>query len=197
MHHRSGRETPERRRPPHLAALVGALALTLAVAACGGGAKAGGVASLNGSRNPTTTTTTTNDRQDPRQAALDFAKCMREHGINVPDPEITGSNGNLTVKNKLPVGVNRKDPRLKAAQEACKKYMPNGGQPPKPNPQQHQQALQFAKCMREHGISGFPDPSPDGSFVSQGDLKEDSPQFKAAQQACQKYLDGPGKGSGR
>lgn len=63
------------------------LALTLAAAACtGGGDKTRGVASLGSSGQPTAATTNAGGSQDPRQAALDYAKCMRQHGINMPDP---------------------------------------------------------------------------------------------------------------
>jgi hypothetical protein len=196
MHHRSDRETPERRRPPRLAALVGALALTLAAAACGGGAKAGGVASLSGSRNPTTTTNAGSSR-DLKQAALEFARCMRQHGINMPDPQFSGSGGDVAVQQGGPTGVRPDDPKFKAAQEACKRYMPNGGQPTRPSPQQQQQALKFARCMRAHGID-MPDPNPNGGgLVMRGGgsggrtgngPRPDDPKFKAAQQACQKYM---------
>jgi hypothetical protein len=51
----------------------------------------------------------------------------------------------------------------------------------------------FAKCMRSHGISDFPDPTtgPDGSVgiaLNGGrgsDLDPNNPRFKAANQACQ------------
>jgi hypothetical protein len=51
----------------------------------------------------------------------------------------------------------------------------------------------FAKCMRSHGISDFPDPTsgPDGGvgIILNGgrgsDLDPNNPRFKAAQQGCQ------------
>jgi hypothetical protein len=61
-------------------------------------------------------------------------------------------------------------------------------------------ALAFAKCMRAHGLSDFPDPvaEPGGGFgftLNRGpgsDLNPDNPTFKAAQQACQSLrLAGP------
>ncbi len=185
-----------RRGAPRLAALVGALALALAVAACGGDPKSGGVASLSGSGGHTTTTTNAGTGQDPKKAALEFSKCMREHGINMPDPKFD-SNGGITLGVKPGSGVPRPDdPKFKAAQAACQKYLPNGGQPiGKPNPQQQQQALKFARCMRQHGID-MPDPNPNGGGLMVGGgsggrttkAAPDDPKFKAAQQACQKYL---------
>jgi hypothetical protein len=70
--------------------LVAMLALTLAVAACGGGGKANGVASLSGANKPTATTSPGGSHDD-RQAALDFARCMRQHGIDMPDPKFNSA----------------------------------------------------------------------------------------------------------
>lgn len=49
--------------------------------------------------------------------------------------------------------------------------------------------LKFTACMRSHGILNFPDPTvnADGVSVDPGSLDLRSPQFRAAQQACQKY----------
>jgi hypothetical protein len=197
MHDHGGRRTPA--RPPrrwrrlYLAELVGALALTLAVAACGGGTKTGGVASLNGANKPTATTTAGGSK-DPRQAALAFARCMRQHGIDMPDPQFNG-NGITQKLKRSPGSKGPDDPTFKAAQEACKQYLPNGGAPEKANPQEQQQMLAFARCMRQHGIN-MPDPKPGGGIEIRGGpggVNPDSPTFKAAQQACQQYEPKGGK----
>jgi hypothetical protein len=92
------------------------LALTLAVAACGGGGKANGVASLSGANKPTATTTAKPwSKQDAMQAALAFARCMRQHGIDMPDPQITADG----IDQQSPPGMRRDDPRLTAAEQAC------------------------------------------------------------------------------
>jgi hypothetical protein len=61
-----------------------------------------------------------------------------------------------------------------------------------------QQGLAFAQCMRSHGVTNYPDPS----LSSNGDLTQNnnswsgidpnSPTYKAALLACQKY--GPSGG---
>jgi hypothetical protein len=53
-----------------------------------------------------------------RQQALAFAQCMRQHGINLPDPQITAEG----IDQQLPTGVARDDARLKAAEQACHQY---------------------------------------------------------------------------
>jgi hypothetical protein len=185
---------PSRRRwRPRLAALIAMLALALTVAACGGGGKANGVASLSGANKPTATTSPGGGND--RQMALAFARCMRQHGIDLPDPQF---NGNVTSQKFTgrPGSKGPDDPKFKAAQQACNKYLPNGGQPTRPNPQQQQQMLAFARCMRQHGIN-VPDPKPGGGIEVKGGpgtAKPDDPKFKAAQQACNQYLPNAGKG---
>jgi hypothetical protein len=51
---------------------------------------------------------------------------MRQHGINLPDPQITADG----IDQQPPTGVARDDPRLTAAQQACAQALPNGGLPP-------------------------------------------------------------------
>jgi hypothetical protein len=63
-----------------------------------------------------------------------------------------------------------------------------------PNPAAHANFLKFSQCMRSHGLSNFPDPSPSGGIhldASSG-LDPQSPQFQSAQQACKKLLPGGG-----
>ena len=57
--------------------------------------------------------------------------------------------------------------------------------------------LAYAQCMRDHGISDFPDPQPGGGaiqFEPGSDLDPNNPQYKAATEACKKYLAGGGAG---
>jgi hypothetical protein len=55
--------------------------------------------------------------------------------------------------------------------------------------------LAYAKCMREHGISDFPDPEPGGGLAIQAepgsDLDPNNPRFKAADDACKSLLPPP------
>jgi len=82
--------------------------------------------------------------------ALRYANCMRANGMpNFPDP---GSNGALP---------NPALPAFRAARKACAKLQPVGlhlGGPPAPTAAELHAALAFARCMRKHGFSQFPDP---------------------------------------
>jgi hypothetical protein len=171
MHDRGGRGGPARppcrRWRPYLAALVAVLALALAAAACGGGGNnknTDGVASSGGG--------------DSTQADLAYARCLRQHGVDMPDPK---ADGRRTVW-ELPPGVSPDDPKFQAARQACRQYRENGGEVQRPSPQQQRQMLAFARCMRQHGIN-MPDPKPDGRVDMRG-IDTDAPKFKAAERAC-------------
>jgi hypothetical protein len=84
------------------------------------------------------------------QQALQFSQCMRAHGVsNFPDPNGNGIQITPAIA---------QEPAFRPAQNACKKYLPNGGVPPVTAPGDRAAALAFAKCMRRHGVSSFPDP---------------------------------------
>jgi hypothetical protein len=90
-----------------------ALALALAVGACGGGGdKNSGVASLGGNQ----ATSTTSAGGGSIQADLAYVRCMRQHGINMPDPT---PDGGVELR-----GFDPDDPKFKAAERACPGFRP-------------------------------------------------------------------------
>jgi hypothetical protein len=62
-----------------------------------------------------------------------------------------------------------------------------------PAPSGPSPALEFAKCMRAHGVSNFPDPGGSGGVQIQGTGLPQSPAFQTAQRVCQKYLPNDGQ----
>jgi len=56
------------------------------------------------------------------------------------------------------------------------------------------EALRFVACMRSHGLPSFPDPIVNAQGIAfrlgRGGPGPRFPQFKAAQQACQKLMPG-------
>ena len=89
---------------------------------------------------------------------LAFAECMRANGVpNFPDP--SAARGALFA---IPAGTNPAAPGFKTAQAKCQKFMGSG--PPVPGTSTHASAqtltklLRIAVCMRQHGVSQFPDP---------------------------------------
>jgi hypothetical protein len=114
----------------------------LALAGCGSTDAASGTVTDSG---PTS-------GKSPQQA-LQFAQCMRGHGVsNFPDP--TGQGIQIAPGS----GINPQSPAFQRAQNACKQYLPNGGAPPVTSAHDTAAALAFAKCMRAHGVPDFPDP---------------------------------------
>ncbi len=62
----------------------------------------------------------------------------------------------------------------------------------------YSQALAFAKCMRSHGASDFPDPGASGgiSMAPGSGISSAAPAFQAAQRSCRHLLPGGGSLSG-
>jgi hypothetical protein len=126
-----------------------------------------------------------------RDAELKFAECMRENGIDFPDPQ----DGPGLVK----IGKDESPEELREAEKACEKFR-KAIKPPELTEAQQQEfkkrALQHARCMREHGID-FPDPtfSEDGGAnirLGPGRVDPEDDDFKAAEKECADKLgDGP------
>lgn len=121
-----------------------------------------------------------------------FTQCMREHGVDMPDMPDDGT-GKIQIK--VPQGSDPK--KVEAGMAECRQHMPNGGEPPKLDPEQAERARKMSQCMRENGVPEFPDPDPDGGIRVEmkpgSTLDPESPQFKAARQACAQFLpDGAG-----
>jgi hypothetical protein len=71
---------------------------------------------------------------DPKtQAArLAFARCMRQNGVDMPDPgtgPVVNSNGPGSPQSKNRTGVDPDSPAFKKAMEACKNLLPAGDGP--------------------------------------------------------------------
>ena len=194
----------------------GVAALGLAAAGCGSGAKTPAVASLGTTSTPTSApsagTAGGGAAGGPGQATSSsgvhsggtfalvggstqqmtrFAACMRQNGEpSFPDPN---AQGQISVS-----GIDPGSAQFQQAQQACRKLMPHGGTPsPAQQALMRSSALALSACMRSHGEPNFPDPQfgPGGRVsirIGQGGgLDPQSPQFQAAQKACQK--DFPGK----
>jgi len=124
---------------------------------------------------------------ETRQARVDFAECMRDHGIDFPDPSADG--GPVKIENA------GSPDKMEAAQEACKEFLDKA----RPQLSEEQQAefkesaLEHARCMRDHGID-FPDPefSAEGGAqirLERGKVDPEDPDFKAAQAECGKIME--------
>ena len=162
----------------------------LSLSACGGTSSPGD----GGSTSPA-------DTAANNGKALQFAQCMRAHGVpNFPDP--TGGQIDLRVQ-QTPSGmsvngVQVNGPGFRTAMKSCQSYLPNGGKPTAAQTAKAKsQALAMSKCMRTHGVPNFPDPQfqtgPNGGIgvrMSGAGINPNSPAFQAAQRACGKIFGG-------
>lgn len=130
---------------------------------------------------------TPNDASPPvraADAAVEWAECMRDHGVEVQDPEESGSLFFLSEEN---VG----DPDLEQAQDACRHLLPPNFGPPPMSPQERarrfDQAVRYTTCMREQGID-LPDPTPDQPIGLAPGVDPDAPDFIAAERICGHFL---------
>jgi len=167
------------RRPLVLASVVAVAAFALLAAGCGGGGSPG-VASVASSTTTATTTQTQN-------GLLAFSQCMRSNGVpGFPDPQrFAGGSVKLTIHQYGTGG-----PQFQAALSACSHLLPNRGSQQTAQQTRTQLAdeLSFARCMRSHGVSRFPDPTAQGSLsvemVEAAGIDVHSPQVLRVVQAC-------------
>jgi hypothetical protein len=169
-------------------AMMMVLALAaLALAACGS----------SGNRDNNGTGTSNDDKAF--DGAVRYARCMRQHGVQMSDPE-RGGNGGILLKSGGPgrgPGKGAEDPDspvFRSADRACGKFRvePDGGHQPSPQEQaeRNDALIGYARCMRGKGIN-FPDPVIRGNSVSQKlgpDANPNSPKFKAADRACHSIM---------
>jgi hypothetical protein len=139
-------------------------------------------------------------------AALNFAKCMREHGVDVPDPKPGGGNGggfSLQFRSGNP----QDNQDFQDAQEACGHFLrdavPEGD---RPDPAEMRDRLhKMTECLRDKGydvpepqIFGPGDSPPDNPPEPSKELQDlmDDPDFQQAQEDCSKEAGMPGGGPG-
>jgi hypothetical protein len=166
-------------RPLILTAAAVAAVFSLVAAACGSGGGSPQVATV-----ASTTTTATTTSQNDLSTMVAFSQCMRSHGVpNFPDPQhFAGGNVKLTIHNLQP---------SPAALNACGHLLPTNGGPSQTAQQQRRQLadeLSFARCMRGHGVSRFPDPTAQGqltvAMVEAQGIDVHSPAVLRVVQAC-------------
>jgi hypothetical protein len=153
------------------------LALGLLAAGCGGGGdgKDDDVASVSGDEGEESAQA---DEEDGEAELIDWAECMRDQGIDIPDPT-RDADGNLVLDGPGihigpgEVGISsesgedgeEEEPavgpeEMGAAMEECGEPPALGGQDmsEEDRAKMEENALEFAECMRSEGIEDFPDP---------------------------------------
>jgi hypothetical protein len=166
-----------------LAVMAGVAVLTLA---CGGNS-----ASTGSSGSSQAAGATPSASSQASNNAVAFAQCMRAHGIpNYPDP--SSVSGPVDSRQ---LGVT--DTVYESARTTCYRLYPQRQSGPGLTTAQQQQVLgqllNFAKCMRSHGLPAFPDPNPASTIWGSGggqtftlpsSINPNSSQFTSAENAC-------------
>jgi hypothetical protein len=183
-----------------LIALALSLLLGLSAAACGdadddGGSTLPDAAGASSSDDAATDDEPDLDRDD---AMLKFAQCMREHGVDMPDPE---PGGGVRIN-----GAGIPPEQMEAAQADCQKWMdmamPEDGGGRELTEEQKQSFLDMAACMRDRGYN-FPDPTFEGGRVTQrvqkpegGEPGPEDPAFEQDRGECEAEagMEPPGDG---
>jgi hypothetical protein len=163
--------------------LLAAVAATASLVACGG-------------EDPQPASSTPDRQAQNRKAMLDYARCMRENGIDMPDPQFEGGGGRVFQRGP---DENVDRAKLRKADQACQKYI-QAIKPPELSEEDRakfqKQAVEHARCMREHGID-IPDPQFDEDGGIQLRLPQgtgiNDPKLREAQEACRDTMPGFGR----
>ncbi|MDT0442042.1 hypothetical protein [Streptomyces johnsoniae] len=171
-------------------ALTAAAFAAALLTACGGGegGDGGQVPAADGGASPDAAAGDAGGAA-PVEQGRKFAECLRENGLEVPDPD--PESGELDLTDAAGEGEGRD--ALMAAFEACRDLAPEQyAEQPEPSGEQLDAMREFAACMRENGID-VPDPDP-AAGLEPGAVDPAAPGYDAALEACQEYLDGMGRG---
>ncbi|MGO8961653.1 MAG: hypothetical protein ACLQFR_30415 [Streptosporangiaceae bacterium] len=192
---------PGRARQRHgrtgFAAVTVGCVLSVVIGACSAGSNgtvpgSAGVASLAGQSGRTRGALKPLTTQQSDQDFVNFAHCMRVHGVAMSDPfHRPGHNG-------LSIDMPTQDAATRPAYTKCIHFIQTivdvkqAGAAAQAAP--HLAALtRYAQCMRGHDINML-DPTPQGELNLgsvpgiTSDFGRDSPQFRAADSGCRHFL---------
>jgi hypothetical protein len=103
---------------------------------------------------------------DDEQAILDLVACLRENGLDIPDPQF-GADGPTFADPSVISSIDIGSDTFIDAMEACEEYL-EALQPeidPEQRAEQIELQLVLAECMRREGVEDFPDPDPVRGFT--------------------------------
>jgi len=129
----------------------------------------------------------------PEEAILRFTKCLRDNGLDVPDPDVD-SAGNLQLDFGSGADLDPKDPQVKRARDRCSKYANAIIQSFDPDDivAIRDTLVKYAACLRR---AGYPVRDPQ-FFNAKGpfpDVRPDDPKFMRANTQCEPVLAGIAK----
>jgi hypothetical protein len=139
-----------------LTSVVGIAGCLVVLAGCGSSSPSSSTAPGSGGGQPS--------QAHSIQPAIDFADCMRSHGVSdIPDPTTSPHGFKESLSPSTP-----HSPAFLSALRPCQHFLlPKGGanQSPARSPAQSAAFLAFARCIRAHAFPSFPDPSSTGEIT--------------------------------
>src|SRR6266540_3808752 len=170
-------------------AVTASLAVALLGAACSGSPTSStGVVTLdspraNGSQGASGASPSSENKDEQ---LLAYSRCMRGHGVaNFPDPVSNGGGGvGLPLYGEQGPVVDLRSATSQAAQQACQSLLPalyNDNGNSAGGDEAFQTRLAYSQCMRDNGVSDFPDPQRDangGITMDRTGLEPNSPAFQ-------------------
>jgi hypothetical protein len=163
---------------------VAAVATLLALSACGGTGEGDGVASAGGEQNAANPAQTEDTAPlDADAQALVFAGCVRDNGVDMPDPG-PGRQGLVDAFQAVSDDYDRAT--LQQALGVCEDLLPQ--YPQEEHPEGDDWMLALAECLREQGLDVSDNPFED---AHSGAI--DVNEFSAAMEVCRDVLTGSGQ----
>ncbi|WP_197281075.1 hypothetical protein [Microbacterium sp. No. 7] len=97
-------------------------------------------------------------------SAIDFSQCMRDNGVpDFPDPDASGRLTIDAIANNT--NIDTGSATFEQALTACRDLQPAGFTGYRRTDDQQAAALAFAQCVRDNGLTDFPDPGPGDPLV--------------------------------
>ncbi|WP_329117825.1 hypothetical protein [Streptomyces sp. NBC_01465] len=153
----------------------GCAALALFAAACSGGGSDDGASKGSSS--------TGSGGGNADDAAVKQRKCLREHGLKVPEPKPGEKGVGLTI------GGDMDKAQLEKALKACRTGKGGAGAGGEITQADKDKMLKYAQCMRKNGYN-MPDPKFDGSMMSAQKIPQgaEKQKFDKASKVCESIV---------
>ncbi|MGW5364548.1 hypothetical protein [Actinopolymorpha pittospori] len=177
----------------HVSSVLAGIAIVLlTVSSCGrpagGGTGSGdGIASAGGASAASGTTAAADAGPSPAADSAErlrqFAACMRDQGIDMPDPD--PASGKLEIGGGGGKGADTAAGKLdlQEAMRACRRYAPPKLADVRNDPKALDRMREIAACLRQHGIDvADPDPARGGLVLDRGVTR--SEKFRTASAEC-------------
>ena len=139
---------------------IALIALALVAASCGDSASDDSVATLEKTPTATNATTATDAGLEGEEAVLEYVQCLRDEGLEIQDPDLV-KQGSLGLRREFVDDPGDPLPNnVEAAFEACENLRSDFSQRfERVDPSETEdRLLAFAQCMRDEGVTDFPDP---------------------------------------